>query len=71
MITSICQTRTPITGTTSRLGNPRGGGIPRVAMVIGSKSCWKYMGEAVELLKRFGVEVEVGFCLLIIEPPEP
>jgi phosphoribosylcarboxyaminoimidazole (NCAIR) mutase len=40
-------------------------------MVIGSKSCWKYMGEAVELLKRFGVEVEVSFCLLITEPPEP
>jgi phosphoribosylcarboxyaminoimidazole (NCAIR) mutase len=40
-------------------------------MVMGSKSCWKYVREAVELLKRFGVEVEVSFCLLIIEPLEP
>jgi 5-(carboxyamino)imidazole ribonucleotide mutase len=33
--------------------------MPKVAVVMGSKSDWEYMKEAVELLKEFGVEVEV------------
>jgi len=32
--------------------------MPKVAVVMGSKSDWEYMREAVELLKEFGVEVE-------------
>jgi len=32
--------------------------VPRVAVIMGSKSDWEYMREAVELLKRFGVDVE-------------
>ncbi|MEM4003695.1 MAG: 5-(carboxyamino)imidazole ribonucleotide mutase [Ignisphaera sp.] len=32
--------------------------MPRVAVIMGSKSDWEYMREAVELLKQFGVEVE-------------
>ncbi|MCC6015361.1 MAG: 5-(carboxyamino)imidazole ribonucleotide mutase, partial [Desulfurococcaceae archaeon] len=32
---------------------------PRVAVIMGSKSDWEYMREAVELLKQFGVDVEV------------
>ncbi|MEM0006047.1 MAG: 5-(carboxyamino)imidazole ribonucleotide mutase [Ignisphaera sp.] len=32
--------------------------MPRVAVIMGSKSDWEYMSEAVELLKQFGVEVE-------------
>ncbi|MCC6046989.1 MAG: 5-(carboxyamino)imidazole ribonucleotide mutase [Desulfurococcaceae archaeon] len=33
--------------------------MPRVAVIMGSKSDWEYMREAVELLKQFGVDVEV------------
>jgi len=33
--------------------------VPRVAVIMGSKSDWEYMREAVELLKQFGVDVEV------------
>ena len=32
--------------------------MPKVAVIMGSKSDWEYMKEAVELLKQFGVEVE-------------
>uniref|UniRef100_A0A7J3Z4K5 N5-carboxyaminoimidazole ribonucleotide mutase n=1 Tax=Ignisphaera aggregans TaxID=334771 RepID=A0A7J3Z4K5_9CREN len=32
--------------------------MPKVAVIMGSKSDWEYMREAVELLKEFGVEVE-------------
>lgn len=32
---------------------------PRVAVIMGSKSDWEYMKETVEVLKEFGVEVEV------------
>ncbi len=32
--------------------------MPRVAVIMGSKSDWEYMKEAVELLKQFGIEVE-------------
>ncbi|MDT7876505.1 MAG: 5-(carboxyamino)imidazole ribonucleotide mutase [Sulfolobaceae archaeon] len=32
--------------------------MPKVAVIMGSKSDWEYMKEAVELLKSFGVEVE-------------
>jgi 5-(carboxyamino)imidazole ribonucleotide mutase len=32
--------------------------VPKVAVIMGSKSDWEYMREAVELLKEFGVEVE-------------
>lgn len=32
--------------------------MPKVAVIMGSKSDWEYMREAVELLKQFGVEVE-------------
>jgi len=34
------------------------GSIPKVAVIMGSKSDWDYMKEAVEVLKQFGVEVE-------------
>jgi len=33
--------------------------LPKVAVVMGSKSDWEHMREAVELLKEFGVDVEV------------
>jgi len=33
--------------------------VPKVAILMGSKSDWDYMREAVDLLKEFGVEVEV------------
>jgi 5-(carboxyamino)imidazole ribonucleotide mutase len=33
--------------------------IPKVAVVIGSKSDWEFMRECVEVLKQFGVDVEV------------
>jgi len=32
--------------------------MPKVAVIMGSKSDWEYMKEAVELLKQFGIEVE-------------
>ena len=32
--------------------------MPKVAVIMGSKSDWECMREAVELLKEFGVEVE-------------
>lgn len=32
--------------------------MPKVAVIMGSKSDWEYMKEAVDLLKQFGVEVE-------------
>lgn len=32
--------------------------MPKVAVIMGSKSDWEYMKETVELLKQFGVEVE-------------
>jgi 5-(carboxyamino)imidazole ribonucleotide mutase len=32
--------------------------VPKVAVIMGSKSDWECMREAVELLKEFGVEVE-------------
>jgi 5-(carboxyamino)imidazole ribonucleotide mutase len=32
--------------------------MPKVAVIMGSKSDWEYMKEAVELLKSFGIEVE-------------
>lgn len=32
--------------------------MPKVAVIMGSKTDWEYMKEAVELLKQFGVEVE-------------
>lgn len=32
--------------------------MPKVAIIMGSKSDWDYMKEAVELLKQFEVEVE-------------
>ena len=33
--------------------------IPKVAVVMGSKSDWEFMRECVEVLKQFGVDVEV------------
>ncbi|MGC9105045.1 MAG: 5-(carboxyamino)imidazole ribonucleotide mutase [Thermoprotei archaeon] len=33
--------------------------MPKVAVIMGSKSDWDVMKEAVEVLKQFGVEVEV------------
>lgn len=33
--------------------------MPKVAVIMGSKSDWEYMKEAVEVLKNFGVETEV------------
>lgn len=33
--------------------------MPKVAVIMGSKSDWEYMKEAVELLRSFGVETEV------------
>ncbi|MEM0453400.1 MAG: 5-(carboxyamino)imidazole ribonucleotide mutase [Sulfolobales archaeon] len=33
--------------------------MPKVSVVMGSKSDWDYMKDAVELLKQFNVEVEV------------
>ncbi|MEM0371174.1 MAG: 5-(carboxyamino)imidazole ribonucleotide mutase [Ignisphaera sp.] len=33
--------------------------MPKVAVIMGSKSDWEYMKEAVELLKQFDVEVVV------------
>ena len=33
--------------------------IPKVAVVMGSKSDWEFMREAVDILKQFGVDVEV------------
>lgn len=33
--------------------------MPKVAIIMGSKTDWEYMKEAVELLKQFDVEVEV------------
>ncbi|MEM2397864.1 MAG: 5-(carboxyamino)imidazole ribonucleotide mutase [Ignisphaera sp.] len=32
--------------------------IPKVAVIMGSKSDWEYMKDAVEVLKQFGIEVE-------------
>jgi 5-(carboxyamino)imidazole ribonucleotide mutase len=32
--------------------------MPKVAIIIGSKSDWEYMKEAVDLLKQFRVEIE-------------
>lgn len=32
--------------------------MPKVAVIMGSKSDWEYMREAVELLRQFGVDVE-------------
>lgn len=33
--------------------------IPKVAVVMGSKSDWEFMRECVDVLKQFGVDVEV------------
>ncbi|MCS7108215.1 MAG: 5-(carboxyamino)imidazole ribonucleotide mutase [Sulfolobales archaeon] len=33
--------------------------MPKVAIIMGSKTDWEYMKEAAELLKQFDVEVEV------------
>ncbi|BCU70972.1 5-(carboxyamino)imidazole ribonucleotide mutase [Stygiolobus caldivivus] len=33
--------------------------MPKVAVIMGSKSDWEYMKEAVEVLRNFGVETEV------------
>lgn len=33
--------------------------MPKVAIIMGSKTDWEYMKEAVELLRQFDVEVEV------------
>ncbi|MEM4041132.1 MAG: AIR carboxylase family protein, partial [Ignisphaera sp.] len=33
--------------------------MPKVAVIMGSKSDWEYMKEAVELLKQFDIEVVV------------
>ncbi|MEM4756914.1 MAG: 5-(carboxyamino)imidazole ribonucleotide mutase, partial [Desulfurococcaceae archaeon] len=33
--------------------------MPKVAVIMGSKSDWEYMKEAVDVLKQFGVDVEV------------
>lgn len=33
--------------------------MPKVAVIMGSKSDWEHMREAVELLRQFGVDVEV------------
>jgi len=33
--------------------------MPKVAVIMGSKSDWEYMKEAVEILRNFGVETEV------------
>jgi 5-(carboxyamino)imidazole ribonucleotide mutase len=33
--------------------------IPKVAVIMGSKSDWEFMRECVEVLKQFGVDVEV------------
>jgi len=33
--------------------------IPKVAVIMGSKSDWEFMREAVDILKQFGVDVEV------------
>lgn len=33
--------------------------IPKVAVVMGSKSDWEFMRKCVEVLKQFGVDVEV------------
>lgn len=33
--------------------------MPKVAVLMGSKSDWEYMKEAVDTLRQFGVEVEV------------
>lgn len=33
--------------------------MPKVAVLMGSKSDWDHMREAVDLLKEFGIEVEV------------
>uniref|UniRef100_A0A7C4NL46 N5-carboxyaminoimidazole ribonucleotide mutase n=1 Tax=Ignisphaera aggregans TaxID=334771 RepID=A0A7C4NL46_9CREN len=32
--------------------------MPKVAVIMGSKSDWEYMKDAVEVLKQFGIEVE-------------
>ncbi|MEM0016521.1 MAG: 5-(carboxyamino)imidazole ribonucleotide mutase [Saccharolobus sp.] len=32
--------------------------MPKVAIIMGSKSDWEYMKDAVEILKQFGVEYE-------------
>ncbi len=44
--------------------------MPRVAVIMGSKSDWEYMKEAVELLKQFGVDVEVR-VISAHRTPEP
>jgi 5-(carboxyamino)imidazole ribonucleotide mutase len=33
--------------------------MPRVAIIMGSKSDWEYMKEAYELFKSFDIDVEV------------
>ncbi|MEM1679543.1 MAG: 5-(carboxyamino)imidazole ribonucleotide mutase [Thermosphaera sp.] len=33
--------------------------MPKVAVIMGSKTDWEYMKEAVDVLKQFGVDVEV------------
>jgi 5-(carboxyamino)imidazole ribonucleotide mutase len=33
--------------------------MPKVAVIMGSKSDWEYMKEAVEILRNFGIETEV------------